>query len=51
MKFGFVGLGQMGAPMAIILAAKNNVLVYDRNIDAVAKVLRSGAKAASYCFC
>ena len=40
MKFGFVGLGQMGAPMAINLAAKNDVLVYDRNTDAVAKVVR-----------
>lgn len=47
MKFGFVGLGQMGAPMAINLAAKNDVLVYDRNTDAVAKVVRSGAKAAA----
>ena len=30
MKFGFVGLGQMGAPMAINLALKHEVLVYDR---------------------
>ena len=27
MKFGFVGLGQMGAPMAINLAQKHDVLV------------------------
>lgn len=46
MKFGFVGLGQMGAPMAINLAKKNNVLVYDQNTDAVAKVGRSGALVA-----
>ena len=32
MKFGFVGLGQMGAPMAINLAHEHDVLVYDRNI-------------------
>ena len=51
MKFGLVGLGQMGAPMAINLATKNDVLIYDRNTDAVAKVVRSVAKAASYCFC
>ena len=47
MKFGFVGLGQMGAPMAINLAKKNNVLVYDQNTDAVAKVGRSGALVAA----
>lgn len=46
MKFGFVGLGQMGAPMAINLAQKNNVLVYDKNISAVAKVVQHGAKSA-----
>ena len=46
MKFGFVGLGQMGAPMAINLAREHDVLVYDRNTGAVAKVDRSGAKGA-----
>jgi 3-hydroxyisobutyrate dehydrogenase-like beta-hydroxyacid dehydrogenase len=47
MKFGFVGLGQMGAPMAINLAQEHDVLVYDRNTSAVANVERSGAKGAS----
>ena len=46
MKFGFVGLGQMGAPMAINLALKHEVLVYDRNTSTVAKVARNGAKGA-----
>lgn len=46
MKFGFVGLGQMGAPMAINLSQEHDVLVYDRNTSAVANVVRSGAKGA-----
>lgn len=33
MKTGFVGLGQMGAPMAANLAAENDVTVFDRNAD------------------
>ncbi|WRQ46388.1 NAD(P)-dependent oxidoreductase [Rhodobacterales bacterium FZCC0083] len=47
MKFGFVGLGQMGAPMAINLGQQNDVLVYDRNTNAVANVGQSGAKTAN----
>ena len=46
MKFGFVGLGQMGAPMAINLAQEHDVLVYDRDSDAVVNVERSGTKGA-----
>jgi 3-hydroxyisobutyrate dehydrogenase-like beta-hydroxyacid dehydrogenase len=46
MKFGFVGLGQMGAPMAMNLARKNDVLVYNRSTSAIATVVRSGAKGA-----
>ena len=46
MKFGFVGLGQMGAPMAINLAHEYDVLIYDRNTNAIASVERSGAKGA-----
>ncbi len=30
MKYGFVGLGQMGAPMALNLAAGHDVAVYDK---------------------
>ena len=46
MQFGFVGLGQMGAPMAINLARKNDVIVYDRNPSAVAETAHHGAKGA-----
>ncbi len=46
MKFGFVGLGQMGAPMAINLTQQHDVLVHARNARAVANVERSGATAA-----
>ena len=46
MRFGFVGLGQMGAPMAINLAHEHDVLVYDQNASAIAKVERCGAKRA-----
>lgn len=46
MKFGFAGLGQMGAPMAINLARHYDVLVYDRNPDTVAHVVRNGARGA-----
>ncbi len=46
MKFGFVGLGQMGAPMAINLAREQDVLVHARNISSVPEVIESGAKGA-----
>lgn len=46
MKFGFVGLGQMGAPMAINLARENDVLVHSRDISAVPEVVESGAQSA-----
>ena len=46
MKFGFVGLGQMGAPMAVNLAQKHDVLVYDQNKTSFTNVMRSGAKGA-----
>ena len=47
MRFGFLGLGQMGAPMAINLGQQNDVLVYDRNTNAVANVGQRGAKTAN----
>ena len=46
MKFGFVGLGQMGAPRAVNLTREQDVLVYDPNADALAKVVRRGGKVA-----
>jgi 3-hydroxyisobutyrate dehydrogenase-like beta-hydroxyacid dehydrogenase len=47
MKFGFIGLGQMGAPMAMNLAQKHDVLVYDQNENTIANVVRGGAKGAN----
>ncbi len=35
MKFGFIGLGQMGAPMALNLAKKTSVIAYDRDVEIV----------------
>lgn len=44
MKFGFVGLGQMGAPMAINLAKRHSVLVFDKNRNSIEGVIRKGAQ-------
>lgn len=46
MKFGFVGLGQMGAPMAVNLAREHDVLVYGQNADTIAELVRQGTKRA-----
>ena len=35
MRLGFVGLGQMGAPMAANLAGANDVKVFDLSEDAM----------------
>ena len=35
MKFGFIGLGQMGAPMALNLAKQSSVIAYDRDVKIV----------------
>ena len=47
MKIGFVGLGQMGAPMAINLSRAHDVVVHARNSDAVAQVASHGAFPAN----
>ena len=44
MKFGFIGLGQMGAPMAMNLAQKHDVLVYDQNENTIAKIGRASCR-------
>lgn len=45
---GFIGVGNMGAPMAAnLLKAGLPVLVFDRNPAAVDKLVKLGAKAAS----
>ena len=53
MKLGFIGLGIMGKPMAInLLKAKDDptseLLVADLNKEAVAAVVKAGAREASY---
>ncbi|AZV78909.1 NAD(P)-dependent oxidoreductase [Parasedimentitalea marina] len=47
MRYGFVGLGQMGAPMAANLAAAQDVKVLDLSEDAIKAAVRAGASAVS----
>ena len=48
MKIGFVGLGVMGSPMAAnIVKAGHQLTVYDRSPEAVAVLVKLGAKAAA----
>ena len=48
MKIGFIGLGNMGAPMALnLLKAGHAVNVFDLNAQAVQTLVDAGAKAAS----
>jgi 4-hydroxybutyrate dehydrogenase/sulfolactaldehyde 3-reductase len=45
---GFIGLGVMGAPMALnILKGGHSLCVFDLNPDAVARLVQAGAKACS----
>lgn len=46
MRFGFVGLGQMGAPMAANLAGANDVKVFDLSEDAINAAIDAGASKA-----
>ncbi|CAE6824706.1 3-hydroxyisobutyrate dehydrogenase [Paraburkholderia aspalathi] len=47
MKIGFIGLGNMGAPMALnLLKAGHAVNVFDLNAQAVQALVDAGAKAA-----
>ena len=48
MKVGFVGLGVMGSPMAAnILKGGHELTVFDLNPEAVAALVKAGAKAAA----
>lgn len=47
MKFGFLGLGQMGAPMALNLARGNDVAVCGSNIEALHNLAANGATTVS----
>ena len=40
MRFGFVGLGQMGAPMAINLAKVYDVTIFDSKKEIMATVAK-----------
>ncbi|MBU6223799.1 MAG: NAD(P)-dependent oxidoreductase [Burkholderiales bacterium] len=47
MKVGFVGLGVMGAPMALnILKGGHELTVYDKSAAAIAHLVQAGAKEA-----
>ena len=47
MKVGFIGLGVMGAPMALNILKKGHTLVvYDRSQQAIDQLVRAGAVAA-----
>ena len=46
---GFIGLGDIGEPMARNLCGTYETVVYDLREEAVAKLVESGAKAASSC--
>ncbi|MDR3003766.1 MAG: NAD(P)-binding domain-containing protein, partial [Acidovorax sp.] len=48
MQIAFIGLGNMGAPMAINLAkAGHSVKAFDLSQDAIAKVVAAGGQAAA----
>ncbi len=48
MKVGFIGLGVMGAPMALnVLKGGHELTVYDRSPEAIARLVQAGAKAAA----
>ncbi len=48
MKVGFIGLGVMGAPMALnILKHGHELTVYDRSPEAVARLVKAGARSAA----
>src|SRR5579885_2348278 len=48
MEIGFIGLGNMGAPMAKrLIAAGHKLVVYDTRNDAVAPLVALGAQLAS----
>jgi len=48
MKIGFIGLGAMGAPMAVRLAASGHAVAgFDMRADAVAALARAGGRAAT----
>ncbi|MDG2475152.1 MAG: NAD(P)-dependent oxidoreductase [Paracoccaceae bacterium] len=47
MKFGFVGLGQMGAPMAINLSRENDVRIFDKKKKPMVELVNKRAQAVN----
>ena len=48
MKVGFIGLGVMGAPMALnILKHGHELTVFDRSPEAIARLVKAGARSAA----
>ena len=46
MRYGFVGLGQMGAPMAANMAKEHDVKVFDLSVTAMDAAVKAGASQA-----
>ena len=46
-KLGFIGLGHMGAPMALNLLKQYSLFVYDVNQDAIRELTKVGAIACT----
>ncbi len=46
MQIGFVGLGQMGSPMALNLAAAQSLVVFDREKERCMPLVEKGARCA-----
>ena len=47
MKIGFVGLGQMGAPMALNLMQEYDVLIFDKSKDAMLRIAQHETRIIS----
>ena len=47
MKIGFVGLGQMGAPMALNLMQEYDVLIFDKNKDRMLRITQNEKRIIS----
>ena len=49
MKIGFIGLGQMGAPIALnLIRAGHELMVWNRSSEKMTPLLAAGAQAARH---
>lgn len=46
-RVGFIGLGNMGEPMAVNLAKRHDTMLYDLRFEALNRALASGGRAAT----